>query len=79
MFLLDSTTCTAYGNKRQGIQWSFTKQLEDLDFTDDRCLLAHHLQDLRSKTEALNETAKRVGLKVHPGKTKVMRVNSKQA
>ena len=36
-------------NKKTGIQWTFTKQLEDLDFADDISLLSHRHQDAQEK------------------------------
>ncbi|RUS90025.1 hypothetical protein EGW08_002212 [Elysia chlorotica] len=35
--------------KRTGIQWTLTKQLEDLDFADDIALLSHKYQDAQEK------------------------------
>ena len=54
------------------------QRLEDLDFADDICRLSHRLQDANNQMEWLNTTAQRVGLKIHPGKTKVMRNNAIQ-
>ena len=54
------------------------QRLEDLDFADDICMLSHRLQDANNQMERLNTTAQRVGLKIHPGKTKVMRINAIQ-
>ena len=39
-------------------------------------MLSHRLQDANNQMERLNTTAQRVGLKIHPGKTKVMRINA---
>jgi hypothetical protein len=35
--------------RRTGIQWTFTKQLKDLDFADDISLLSHKQQDVQEK------------------------------
>ena len=40
-----------------GIQWTFTKKLEDLDFADDIALLSHRQQDAQSKLNRLLEEA----------------------
>ena len=45
-------------NKKTGIQWTFTKQLEDLDFADDISLLSHRHQDAQEK---LSRFAEEVG------------------
>ena len=61
-----------------GIQWSLTTSLEDLDFADDLALLSHRIQDMRDKTQALKEQSVKVGLKINATKTKLMRVGTKQ-
>ena len=68
---------TTSGNNT-GIQWTFSKKLEDLDFADDVALLSHRLQHAQSKLNRLSEEARKVGLKINKGKTEVMRVNSEQ-
>nr|KAG5701747.1 hypothetical protein BaRGS_004349 [Batillaria attramentaria] len=61
-----------------GIQWTFTKQLEDLDFADDISLLSHKQQHAQSKLTRLAEEAGKRGLKINTSKTEVMRLNNKQ-
>ena len=63
---------------RNGIQWTLWKQLDDLDFADDLALLSHNRQQMQSKTEKLklNQESKLLGLNIHKGKTKVLKVNS---
>ncbi|PVD20866.1 hypothetical protein C0Q70_19028 [Pomacea canaliculata] len=55
-----------------GIQWTFIKQLHDLDFAG---LLSHRQQHAQSKLSKLTE---KTGLKVKRKKTEVMRINNKQ-
>ena len=64
-------------NKRTGIQWSLTEQLEDLDFADDLALLAHTHQQMQDKSSKLETTAALLGLKINASKTKLMRINTK--
>ena len=78
LVILDWVTKTAYASSGKGIQWTFTKKLEDLEFADDLALLAHRLQDMQEKVEALKEAAQRVGLKINQEKTKVLRTNNLQ-
>ena len=59
-----------------GIQWTFTKKLEDLDFADDIALLSHRQQDAQSKLNRLAEEARKVGLNINKRKTEVMRINN---
>jgi hypothetical protein len=44
---------------RTGIQWTFTKQLEDLDFADDIALLSHKHQDAQEKLNSFDEEAEK--------------------
>ena len=63
-------------NKKTGIQWTFTKQLEDLDFADDISLLSHRYQDAQEKLSRLAEEAEKTGLNINTKKTEVMRINN---
>ena len=63
-------------DRRMGIQWTLTKQLEDLDFADDISLLAHRHEDAQTKLEHVAEEAEKVGLQININKTEVMRVNN---
>ena len=65
-------------NGDTGIQWTFTKQLEDLDFTDDIGLLSHRQQDALEKLSRIAAEAKNTGLNVSTRKTEAMRMNNKQ-
>ncbi|XP_059157946.1 uncharacterized protein LOC131942222 [Physella acuta] len=60
-----------------GIQWSFTKRLEDLDFADDICLLSHKHQHTQAKLNRLSEEDSKIGLKINKYKTEV-RINNSQ-
>ena len=59
-------------------QWTFTKQLEDLDFADDISLLSHKRQDAQEKLCRVAAEAEKTGLQINIGKTEAMRVNNKQ-
>ncbi|KAK7089318.1 hypothetical protein V1264_024890 [Littorina saxatilis] len=61
-----------------GIQWTFAKQLEDLDFADDVGLLSHKQQHAQAKLTRLREEAEKTGLKINRQKTEVMKMNNKQ-
>ena len=62
--------------RRTGIQWTLWSQLEDLDFADDIALLSHTCDQMQRKTTDLENTAKSIGLRIHPGKSKVMKVKT---
>ena len=59
-----------------GIQWTFTEKLDDLDFADDLALLSHSHSQMQRKTETLDRISARTGLKIHAGKTKVLRIKA---
>ena len=57
----------AISDKKTGIQWTFTKQLEDLDFADDISLLSHRHQDAQEKLSRLAEEAEKTDLEEDGG------------
>jgi hypothetical protein len=61
--------------KKRGLQWRMMKQLEDLDFADDICLLAQRWNDIKAKLEKLGMEAAKVEREINEFKTKKMRVN----
>ena len=58
-----------------GIRWSFTKKLDDLDFADDIALISSTMKQCQDKVNKLKKAAQQVGLKINVGKTKTMRFN----
>ena len=56
LIVIDWVMGTATKDKRMGIHWTLTKQLEDLDFADDISLLA------QTKLEQVADEAEKVGL-----------------
>ena len=55
---------------QNGIQWTFTKQLDDLDFAEDICLLSHTHKQRQQKSSKLTHEAKKTGLKINIHKNK---------
>ena len=78
LVVLDWVMRTAYVSSRKGIQWTFLRRLEDLEFADDLALLSHCLQDVQDKVNALSKTPQRVGLRISQDKTKLLRTNNQQ-
>jgi len=73
--VLDTALSKANDTQR-GIRWTLTDRLEDLDYADDICLLAHTFNHIRTKLQRLHcETAK-VGLKIKISKTKEIRIHT---
>lgn len=78
LFLLaiDWVMKTSTAQKRNGIQWTLWQQLDDLDFADDLALLSQAQQQMQEKTSTIAENSARIGLKIHRGKSKVLKVNT---
>ena len=60
--------------KSNGIQWTPWQKLDDLDFADDLALLSHAHIQMQGKTTDLDSVSRSIGLRIHPGKTKVLRM-----
>jgi hypothetical protein len=61
--------------RKRGMQWRMMERLENLDFTDDICLLAQRSSDIKAKTEKFEEDAAKTGLRITEFKTKKIKVN----
>ena len=77
LMVVDWVTRQSTADQKTGIQWTFNKQLENLDFADEISLLSHKQQDAQKKLCLVAEEAEKTGLQINTGKTKVMRVNNK--
>jgi hypothetical protein len=77
LVMMDSVMRRTIEHKQSGIQCDLTHKLEDLDFADDICLLAHSFKDMTEKLVDLNREARKVGIKINQAKTKAMRINNK--
>ncbi|XP_076443967.1 uncharacterized protein LOC143282252 [Babylonia areolata] len=64
--------------QKTGVQWTFTKQLEDLDIADDISLLSHTKQHAQEKLDRVAIEAEKTGLRINIGKTEILRINNKQ-
>ena len=54
------------------------KNLEDLNFANDICLISHKLEDMQVKSNKLAEEASKIGLQVNIEKTEVMKIPGQQ-
>lgn len=77
LVVLDSVLKKVNAEAPDGIQWTLTARLHDLDYADDLALLSHTFEGIKTKLQKLNEIAARVGLKINYRKTKIMRINSR--
>ena len=64
-------------NDKNGIRWSFTTVLENIDFADDLALLSSKKKHIQEKVDSLNKHSKVNGMKTNIKKTKLMRYNAK--
>ena len=60
--------------RRNGLQWTPWQQLDDLDFADDLALLSHTHAQMQTKTKELDSLSKSIGLRIHPEKSKLIRI-----
>ena len=67
-------TSTAQG--RNGIQWTPWTQLEDLDCAYDLALLSYTQRQMQEKNSTIAYNSVRLGLKIHSGKSKVLKNNA---
>ena len=51
-------------------------RLEDLDYVDDICLLAHTFNNIRTKLQRLHHETAKVGLKINISKTKEISIHT---
>ena len=60
----------------RGLQWTFVKTLEDLDFADDIGLLSHFFKHIQEKSQRLSTVALQTWLEINTQKPKSTRVNT---
>jgi hypothetical protein len=63
------------GKAKRGLQWNMYDRLEDLEFADGICLLAHKYKDIQAKLTQLHEELQKVGLSINISKTKEIQAN----
>ncbi|CAH8639305.1 unnamed protein product [Heterobilharzia americana] len=69
LIVVDCGMQRTVGSEKREIRWTAEKNLEDLDFANDLCLMSHKLEDLQAKTNKLAEEAAKTALQVNVGKT----------
>jgi hypothetical protein len=63
--MIDSVMRKTTEHKQSGIQWDLMHKLENLDFTDDICLLSQYFKDMTGKLVDLNRGPRKVGMKIY--------------
>ena len=61
LLILDRVMKRVKSLRKRRIQWSMKERLEDLDYTDDICLLAQRFCDVEEKLKGLKEEAESAG------------------
>ena len=77
LVVIDWVMKKATSDKPRGIIWNVFSRLEDCDFADDIGLISHTHKDIQEKTDRVDKFARSIGLKIHPSKSKLMRVKTK--
>ncbi|KAH9588151.1 Protein disulfide-isomerase tmx3 [Schistosoma haematobium] len=67
---------TSTSDGKHGIQWTAWMQSDNLDFADDLANLSHTHQQMQVKTKRVAAASASVGLKIHKGKSKVLKYNT---
>ena len=68
LMVVDRITQQSTTGQKTSIQWTFTTQLEDLDFADDISLLSQRQQDAKEKLGRVAAEAEKTGLRINTGK-----------
>lgn len=79
LVVLDAVVKRASSEEPRSIVWDPLRpniRLECLDYADDKCELSHRQRDMQQKLDRLTSESSKVGLKIHTGKTKEMRINN---
>lgn len=76
LLLLDSVLEKTNTEAQNGIQWNISEKLNDIDYADDICLMAHRFNDIEDKLKKLSVNAMKFGLKINLKKTKLMRIGT---
>ncbi|PVD22635.1 hypothetical protein C0Q70_15890 [Pomacea canaliculata] len=76
LIAIDWVMKQATSERRNGIQWTLWSQLDDLDFADDLTLLSHSHRQMQDKSSEIQSASAQVGLHIHQGKTKLLKVNT---
>jgi hypothetical protein len=60
--LIDEVMEKLVRRRRRGIKWGVNERLEDLQYADDVCHLAHRFTDIKGKLNDLGKIAQAAGL-----------------
>jgi len=72
---MDGVLCRALDGKKRGLTWRLRESLEDLEYTDNICLVSHNYEHKHGKLDDLWKESKKTGLVINSLKTEEIRVN----
>lgn len=76
LILLDCVMQKTNLDSPRGIRWNLNEFLNDIDYADDLCLMAHRFSDIEDKLKVLTQNANAVGLIINVKKTKLLRIGN---
>jgi hypothetical protein len=62
--------------KKRGLIWRLKESLEDMEYSDDICLVSHKYEHMQKTLDDFWEESRKVGLEINPLKTEEIRVNN---
>ena len=65
----------ALDGKKRGLTWRLQESLEDMEYTDDVCLVSHKYEHM-CKLDDLWKESKKAGLEINSSKREEIRVNT---
>ena len=77
LVVIDWVMRRATEDQPRGLVRGLTTRLEDCDFADDIALLSHNQKSIQEKTDRVDWAARSVGLKIHPSKSKMMKLKNR--
>jgi hypothetical protein len=76
LFLLAIDWAMKTATAQRRIQWTLWTQSYDLGFADNLALFSHNQQIMQEKTTTVAENSRKIHLKIHWVKSKVLNVNA---
>jgi hypothetical protein len=77
LVVIDKVMRAVTADSVRSITWKLTQTLEDLDYADEIHLLPHKFVHKQDKINDLQQESIKAGLKINIGKTKELRINTK--
>ena len=76
--VVDWIMCRTTEQGDTGIRWKMMRQLEELDFADDKVLISSIRRQAQMKAERLGRNSEGTDLKINIDKTKMLKLNARR-